>query len=607
MKKASKDTQKPIGAIPVLWGLVFLTASVLWCWAPSRPVPSYWSDFAGEIIDARNVLDLGRHRLTFDPGRREPFFTYACALVWLLIPSAKALLVQRLVSALLAFSTLWLLYLAGKETAGKKAGIFAAAFGAVSLALASQVMTGIRIVALPPAVLLLYLWSLRAVRKPDSIRIFRWALALALGAYTYTAFWAFWLAAPLALVGGLRDVQRPTRAWKKTAWAFCGALLLVFPLFWEGRVFLHAQRVSVFAAPDPDLFRTLLSRVGTCFHLLFLGGPDRWDLTPRGSALLGPWVGAIALFGAWVSLKGEKAAARALGLFLIFSLCPYLLAAEPHSGKLGGTVACLLILAGVGATRLWDRFGAGRSLGARTLARLVVAAVFTILFLSTLVQVRVQWPRERTATLQAMPVFEEAKKWGRVVLMPDGSWYDSKTVSVLLEGRDAWIWSEGTLLNRQSVLLGNDLKKLETAAIPQGFVPSLQSRDGWWEMRATGRTKDRPRERPGLYHRVGFPLVFGLGRGLRQGEDYVSNPEKPLSQGFPRVGGLRLSVPVFVKVPGWYEARPPDERFHAVWVDGQRVTGPVRLSMGLHDWSGFALYDGLERPPAGGILRFLKP
>jgi hypothetical protein len=415
------------------------------------------------------------------------------------------------------------------------------------------------------------------------------------------------VAAPFALVWGFRDSKRPKAAFQKSAWAFFGALLLVFPLFWEGRVFLHAQRVSIFAAPDPELFLTFLSRMGSCFRLIFLGGADRWDLTPRGSALVGPWAGAIALYGAWILWKDRRFVSCALGTLLLFSLFPYLLAAEPHSGKLGGTVVFTLILAGVGADAVWDRFVQRKSVGSRAAGFLAVAALFAFLFAGTLQKVRFEWPREQTSTLRAMPVIEEAAPWGRVVMMPDASWYDSKTVSVLLEGRDAWVWSEGTRLNRQSVLLGVDLKKLEAASKPQGFVPSLQSRNGWWAMRATGRTEERPRARPGLYHRVGFPVVFGLGRGLKQGEDFVSTPEKPLSGGFPKVGSLRLSVQVFVKVPGWYEVRPRDERFHAVWLDGKRVTGPIELSLGLHDWSGFALYDGLENPPAGGLLRFIRP
>jgi hypothetical protein len=580
---------------------------MFWGWAPSQALPSYWSDFAGEIIDARNVLDLGRHRLTFDPGRREPLFTYTCAFLWLWFPAAKALFIQRLASVLFALLTLWLLYLAGKETAGKRAGCFAAAFGAVNLALACQVMTGIRVVTLPPAVLLSYLWTLRAVRKPDAVRILRWGLALALGAYTYTAFWAFWMAAPVALVWGLRDVQRPGAAWKTTAGAFSGALLLAVPLFWEGRVFLHAQRVSIFSVPDANLFLTFLSRIRTCFHLLFLGGPDRWDLTPPLSALLGPWVGAVALLGTWFVWKGKRLVPRTLGVFLLLSPFPYLLAAEPHSGKLGGTLALFLVLAGIGAGGVWEKFMPGAPRWTVRVRLLAAAMFFLFLFMGTLWKVRFQWREETTSTLKAVPCFREAEQWGRVYLMPDASWYDPKTLAVLLEGGDYWIWSEGTRLTRQSVLLGSDRKKLEEASKPDGFVPSIQSCGGWWEMRATGRTATREPEGPGVYHRVGFPVVFGLGRGLKQGEDFVHTPEKPLTGGFPKVGGLRMSVQVFIKIQGWYEARPQDARFQAVWLDGKRVTGPVKLAMGLHDWSGFALYDGFENPPLGGLLRFLRP
>lgn len=215
--------------LPILGAAAYLRLYHRW-----EPAPTYWDDFAQEIIAPRNVLDFHAYRWVFDLGRREPFFTYFTALLWYFLPVAKGLMVQRLSCVILDLLAVWVLYLLGKELSGRRAGVLLAAFGAVNLDLLLKCLVGMRIASLPLAVSLVLLYTLRMLRAPNSKHALQWGVALAFGLYTYTAFRAFppviVLGLWLSLVAPLRGVEGTRRA----KFLSLSVLLLFFFYYAEG-------------------------------------------------------------------------------------------------------------------------------------------------------------------------------------------------------------------------------------------------------------------------------------------------------------------------------------------------------------------------------------
>ena len=575
----------------VLLLAVLSSCAALW----SHPCPTYWSDFAGEIIDARNVLDLGRHHLLFDPGRREPLFTYACALVWIVLPGAKALLVQRLTSTLFGLMTLWLLYLSGKELSGRRAGAAAALLGAVNLGLAASVIDGIRPVTYPPAVLFLLLCTLRANAKPDVRHSMRWGFALALGVFTYKAFWAFVPAAVLSVF-----FSRIPKGLKPKG--LCLGLALFLPaaalLLFDGRVVNHAFNVSVFAQGAAGSGSALAARALDMLGLLFVGGGDRWDLTPPGSALCGVVVLCLAAAGAW---KAEGRGLKTLGWFGLFSTLPYLLAAEPHSAKLLGAVVILLLFAGAGVDWMWraaETFSPDIKRGA--LALIVVLGCS--LFLQTFRPVYA-WGAHSSRMFEAAETIRAFSEGKRVVIVPSPEWYDAKTLSVLLEGTDVRVDpGRGPLFPPQGCVMGTDAVAVSQTCVRLGYPPPFVTRELW----AMSRAPETPdyRMRPSLAHRRGYATLFGLGRAVVQGEDRVMDLATPLPDTFPKAGMMSLHLVLPVDRPGTYEWREGDKRIVAVYLDGKRARpGKVRLDLGPHDWLVYSMYDGRDNPPGAWTLK----
>ena len=189
-----------------------------------------------EIIAPRNILDLHQHHWIFDLGRREPFFSYFAAFLWMFFPAAKGLVIQRITCVVLNLFTLWILYLLGKELAGRRAGLFLAALGAVNLDLLVKNLIGIRISSLPLAVALLLLFTFRMMRRPDGKHSFLWAFSLAFGCYTYTAFRAF-LPFAVVLVGLV--LMKRVLVSAHVRWGVVLILGLFGFYFFEGNSLIH--------------------------------------------------------------------------------------------------------------------------------------------------------------------------------------------------------------------------------------------------------------------------------------------------------------------------------------------------------------------------------
>jgi hypothetical protein len=146
-----------------------------WGWDP------FW-----EIIETRNTIELGENALLFNVGSREPFFTYVLALLWRIVPGASPYVIANLGSALIDLAGVWVLYLAGRELAGRRAGLFAAALAAVSKPLVIMSLACTRGVSTPLGAALVLLFSLRAFRRPDQRHLLQWGAAAGAAAWTYT-------------------------------------------------------------------------------------------------------------------------------------------------------------------------------------------------------------------------------------------------------------------------------------------------------------------------------------------------------------------------------------------------------------------------------------
>jgi hypothetical protein len=198
----------PGGEVPadrarLVLGVILLGAAILRLAKPFDPQPQYWYDYIASLVDAREIVEFGRHHLIFPFGDRQPLYQYFLALLCLLLPTASSILTMNLAWALMDLAGLWVLYLLGKEAGGRRVGLWAAALGAVSKPLLVLCMTQQSCVTGSLAVSTALLFTLRAWNRPDRRRFLAWGAALALGPYCYQAARPFFLFLPAAFLAGL--------------------------------------------------------------------------------------------------------------------------------------------------------------------------------------------------------------------------------------------------------------------------------------------------------------------------------------------------------------------------------------------------------------------
>ncbi len=191
-------TELPRWAVyPLLLALLGVTAFFR-LYRASDPIGRYWDDPAICIIDPCNIVELHVFRIDFAIGHREPLYPYIAAGVWWLFPQMKALVVERLTSALFDVAAVWLFYRLGREVTGKRlTGLILAALGAVSKPMILQNLGGMPGLTLPFIVSLILWFQFRLFRKPDLPHFLQWGFILGFGFYTYIAYrpWMLFLAA----------------------------------------------------------------------------------------------------------------------------------------------------------------------------------------------------------------------------------------------------------------------------------------------------------------------------------------------------------------------------------------------------------------------------
>lgn len=172
---------------------------------PNQPVGGFWDDHYIVTSDIRNILDYHERPLLFPSGWREPLFPYFTAILWALIPSANGVFIVHLSSALVDLTTLWILYLIGKEIGGRRMGLVLMGMGAICKAYISPCIFGYGINTTVLGCALVFLFFLRVLRKPDLLHFLEWGAALGVAGYVYAPYrpwtpvmlgivwlWVFW-------------------------------------------------------------------------------------------------------------------------------------------------------------------------------------------------------------------------------------------------------------------------------------------------------------------------------------------------------------------------------------------------------------------------------
>jgi hypothetical protein len=191
-------------------------------------VGTYWDDTAFGIAQARRVADLADYKNAFSFAQgMEPVWPFTAVFFWKLFPDASSLFIQRLTSTVFDLAAIWVLYLAGKELAGRRMGLLAAALGAISKPMIAKCITGYGSVTVPLGMALAILFTLRLIKKPSIGRFLQWGAAVAFGVYTsppFQPFVPFFVFIVLVWLWLQRGERRPDIFF----WVNAGVLLVYF-------------------------------------------------------------------------------------------------------------------------------------------------------------------------------------------------------------------------------------------------------------------------------------------------------------------------------------------------------------------------------------------
>jgi len=243
---SSPSSDATPGNARLFLGLFLMIGTLLRLYLPDQPPHFAGPDLAHVIEDARNALDLNQHYLFYPYGRREPFFTEWVALLWSLSPEANGVPVVRVATALMDAILVWIAYLLGKEWESRRLGLILAALVATSKPLWLVGLLGCGNTSATLATFFALLFTLRVLRKPDTVHFLQWGVILGVAAYAYMPYrpWAPVLAS-YVLFRLLRFGQSPCPS------PFLRALSLVI---WTGTLYLFLERQHFLPRLELPLF-----------------------------------------------------------------------------------------------------------------------------------------------------------------------------------------------------------------------------------------------------------------------------------------------------------------------------------------------------------------
>ncbi len=156
-----------------------------------KPISAASEDTIVFSAFARLIFDTKDYRFFFNGGAGnswQPLYQWLMQLAWHFKPEAPGLLIERIVSGMINLVTVLALYLAGKESMGRRMGLFAAALGATCLPLLTKTLacqhgnTHTMVEALT-------LWLFfKSLRTPKLSNFLLWGATIASGIYGYIVF-----------------------------------------------------------------------------------------------------------------------------------------------------------------------------------------------------------------------------------------------------------------------------------------------------------------------------------------------------------------------------------------------------------------------------------
>jgi 4-amino-4-deoxy-L-arabinose transferase-like glycosyltransferase len=336
-----------------------------------------WIDEAFYGLDALRVLQDGHFSIFFPQnGGREPLFIYLQAGAIALLGNAPWAL--RVVPAFTAILTLPIVYCLGRELFsddkyGRYIGLATAATLAVSYWHVNFSHLGFRVILLLPtsALALLFFWrGWRRARQRD----FVWSgLALGLAMYTYLSARVLpfiLLAFGLTLVVLGKFDRRCAKSFAARQ-ILIGlgivigiAALISTPLFiyfyWCPEDLINRTASVILTAEDPAASPVRLVTENTVKIVrMFI---DRGDLNPRHNLPGRPALDLLSMIGFWVAvfvgviLSRSKPVYILLFVWVFGMLAPSALSTDaPHFLRTLGALVPVMILAGDGLTRIWQR------------------------------------------------------------------------------------------------------------------------------------------------------------------------------------------------------------------------------------------------------------
>lgn len=158
----------------------------------SQPASGYSIDCASDITLVRQVVDLSNFQGSFSAiNDLLPLWLTTGYTLWHLLPDASSLFIQRLTNTVLDLAAIWAFYLAGKEMAGRRMGVFAAALAAISKPLLVLLVTGWCTSSFTLGMPLVLLFTFRLMKKTDLRHFLYWGASIGFLGYTFIYFQPF--------------------------------------------------------------------------------------------------------------------------------------------------------------------------------------------------------------------------------------------------------------------------------------------------------------------------------------------------------------------------------------------------------------------------------
>ncbi len=264
-----------------------------------KPIGAASEDTVVFSAFARLVFDLKDYRFFFNGGAGnswQPFYQWLMNLLWYVNPDTPGVLLERITSACVNLAIVIFLYLAGKEAAGRRVGVFAAGLATICLPLLTKTLacqhgnTHTLFVALS-------LWLFfRTLRSPKLINFLLWGTSVALGIYAYIMFRPL---VPLFVFSSLLWIylkRKEERVIDKSVHlaVFLTLLIFFFYIFFTNHLYATdndlARMVNVFGPWLPCMV------VGLFVGIVLASAPRLMSVADRYPGLLG-WVA-----GTWICM-----------------------------------------------------------------------------------------------------------------------------------------------------------------------------------------------------------------------------------------------------------------------------------------------------------------